>query len=93
MTLARTKTSLGVRWTKVSGADRYRVIVTATDGRQQVITAPKGATKLTIPAVTADDKVTVQVVAVDRLGRQGAPRTATSKATRPLKKAPPAKKK
>lgn len=78
VTLTRTAKSLGVRWTKVAGADRYRVIVTATDGRKQILTAPGKATKLTIPAVTRDDKVTVKVLAVDRLGRAGTARQAAS---------------
>ncbi|MFT4035197.1 MAG: hypothetical protein QM679_06450 [Patulibacter sp.] len=82
VTLSRNKRSLGVRWTKVAGAAKYRVTITATDGRKQILTAAGKASKLTIPQVTADDQVKVKVAAVDRLGRPGSARTATSKATK-----------
>ena len=70
------------------------MIVTATDGRKQILTAPsKGAAKLTILSVTPDDKVTVKVAAVDKLGRQGSARAATSKAQKKTAKKKVAKRK
>lgn len=92
VTLSRSKTALTVRWTKVTGAARYRVIVTATDGRKEIITVEKGS-KLQIPAVTADDKVTVKVAGVSKLGIQGAAKSSVSKATKKTTKKTSSKKK
>ncbi len=82
VTVKRTKTSVNVAWKKVAGVDRYRVLVTATDGREQILTVEKSKTKVTVPGVTTDDKVTIRVSAVNKLGLEGKSRAATSKATR-----------
>ncbi len=96
VTLRRAKGSLSVRWTKVAGASRYRVKVTSTDGREQILTAAGTARQLTVPEVTSDDRVTIRVSAVSKVGIEGKGKTATSKATKKAAKktsSPKAKKK
>ena len=87
VTLKRSKTAVAVKWSKVSSADRYRVKIVATDGREQILTVDSPKTKVSVPAVTADDKVTIRVSAVTKLGVEGKSRAATSKATKKTKKA------
>ncbi len=86
VTLKRSKTAVAVRWKKVAGADRYRVKIVASDGREQILTVDAPKTKVSVPAVTADDKVTIRVSAVTKLGAEGKARAATSKATKKAKK-------
>ena len=63
------------------------MLVTSTDGRKQIITVAKSASRLKVPDVTGDDKVTIRVSAVSKVGAEGKGRTATSKATKkPAKK-------
>lgn len=84
------RTNVTVSWAKVAGAASYRVLVTASDGRRQYLTAKRSASRITIPNVTYGDKLTVKVQAMPKLGPAGRVRTATSRAVK-LKK--PVKKK
>ncbi|MBO9533408.1 MAG: hypothetical protein J7513_10585 [Solirubrobacteraceae bacterium] len=93
VSLKRAKSSLTVRWSKVTGATRYRVLVTSTDGRKQILTAPSSARKLTVPEVTGDDKVTIRVSAVSKVGIEGKGKAATSKAAKKTPKKSTTKKK
>lgn len=88
VTLKRSKTALTVKWKKVAGAGRYRIRVTGSDGRQQVLTAEAKSTSIKVLDLTADDKVQIKVSAVTKLGVEGKSRAATSKAqkTTPRKK-------
>lgn len=87
VTLKRSKTSLTVKWKKVAGAGRYRIRVTGSDGRQQILTAEGKATSIKVLDLTADDKVQIKVSAVTKLGAEGKGRAATSKAQKkPTKK-------
>lgn len=86
VTLKRSKTSITVKWKKVTGAGRYRIRVTGSDGRLQILTAEAKASKIVIADLTADDKVQVKVSAVTKLGAEGKSRAATSKAQKTTKK-------
>ncbi|MBJ7530779.1 MAG: hypothetical protein JHD04_14810, partial [Nocardioides sp.] len=54
--LTRAKAAVGVRWSKVPGAARYRVTVRSDDGRVQSFGVARKTTRFTIPQVTADDR-------------------------------------
>lgn len=86
VSLKRSKTGLTVRWKKVVGAGRYRIRVTGSDGRQQILTAAAKASSIKIADLTADDKVVVKVSAVTKFGAEGKRRAATSKAQKKAKK-------
>lgn len=80
------RAAVNVRWTKVTGAASYRVLVSGTDGRKEYFTTKRSATKLAIPNVTYDDKLKIAVQAIPKLGAPGTARTATSKAVKLKKK-------
>lgn len=88
VTLKRSKTGLTVKWKKVAGAGRYRIRVSGSDGRLQILTAEAKATRIKIADLTADDNVQVKVSAVTKLGAEGKSRAATSKAQKTPKKKP-----
>lgn len=92
VTLKRSKTALTVRWKKVAGAARYRIRVSGSDGRLQILTADGKASRIQVADLTADDRVQIKVSAVAKQGVEGKSRKATSKATKPPKKKTAAKK-
>ncbi|MEN0012323.1 MAG: fibronectin type III domain-containing protein, partial [Solirubrobacteraceae bacterium] len=93
VTLKRTKSAVSVAWKKVAGADHYRVKVTASDGRLQILTVAGKTTRTTVPGVTTDDNVQIKVSAVSKLGKEGRAKAATSKPTKKVAKTTPKKKK
>lgn len=80
------RTAVTVRWHSVTGAASYRILVSGSDGRKENFTTKRNVTKLAIPNVTYDDKLTIRVQAMPKFGAPGTARTASSKAIK-LKKA------
>jgi hypothetical protein len=64
-------------WKRESGAVRYRVLITTTDGRRKIYQLPATHHRLAVHRVFAPDTVTAQLRAIARDGRQS--RTATTK--------------
>ena len=92
VSLKRSKSGLAVRWAKVPGAARYRVLVRSSDGREEVLAPAGKATRLAIPQVTGDDRVSVAVYAVSRAGASGSSKVATSAGKKVVPKKPKVKK-
>lgn len=86
VSLTRSKTAAGVRWTRVAGAAGYVISVKGSDGRRQRLLAKSSATRLSLTQVTGDDRLEVRVQARSKLGRLGAARAATSKARVTIKR-------
>ena len=62
------------------------MFVSGTDGRREFFATKRTVTKLALPNVTYDDKLTIRVQALPKFGAAGTAKTATSKAVK-LRKA------
>ena len=80
--LRRRGSAVTVRWSRVRGARRYRVVARVSDGRRQAIVVR--GTKTTLRGVPPSGRGSVQVVAIDAARQTGRPRSARLRAkTRP----------